>query len=66
MSKKKRFLQRLFNRGAAASESDSHSEQAPAADQLTKCIDGKRYRMRQRDGRWESFGPPIGDCTDDV
>jgi len=37
------------------------SESSEAA-MPTLCKDGKLFRARLKNGRWETMGPPIGDC----
>ena len=37
------------------------TEEAPP-DFPTLCRGGKLFRARLRNGRWETIGPPIGDC----
>ncbi len=62
-----KLVQRLLKRAEAEGVTivrTNDSASCPPGEPL-KCIAGKLYRMRLRDGRWETYGPPLGDCEDD-
>lgn len=68
MGKIAKFMQRFSKRNAAPGTGESAvrpgGASCPPGDPL-KCIGGKLYRMRLRDGRWETFGAPLGDCKEE-
>ncbi len=63
-----RLVKRLLKRAEAARVTvvgpAVRNASCPPGEPL-KCIAGKLYRMRLRDGRWETYGPPMGDCEED-
>lgn len=67
MGKIGKFVNRLLKRGETAGTSaQSRMEAANCSpDDPVMCVDGKLYRMRFKNGRWETFGPPLGDCSDE-
>jgi hypothetical protein len=67
MRKINKLINRLFKRGTTAANNNPAIQDAascPPGEPL-KCLDGKLYRMRLRNGRWETFGPPLGDCKEE-
>ncbi len=67
MGKMAKFISRLLKRSETAGSGNEAAPDAancPPGEPL-KCVGGKLYRMRLRDGRWETFGPPLGDCREE-